>query len=90
MLNAMDDLGQPSSYLEVRPGMGVYSSDGQKVGEVEHLLCEPEEDIFDGIVLDTEHRFVEGALVEEVFERGVVLKIDAAAAQQLGQYSGKY
>jgi len=92
MLSAMDDLGQPSSYLEVKKGMGVYSSDGQKVGEVEHLLCEPEEDIFDGIVLDTSvlpggRRFVDAPEVAEVFDRGVVLKIDAAAAERLPEPS---
>ena len=49
----MDDLGQPSSYLTLKPGAPVYSSDGEKLGDVEHVLADPEVDVFDGIVLHT-------------------------------------
>lgn len=92
MLSAMDDLGAPSSYLTLAEGMPVFSSDGQKLGAVEHVLAEPEEDIFDGIVLDTSvlpggHRFVDAPEVASVYERGVVLSIDAAAAEGLHQPS---
>ena len=84
----MDDLGQPSSYLALKPGPPVYSSDGEQVGKVEHVLADVEDDIFDGIVLDTSvlpggHRFADAEQVEEVYERGVVLKIDRAAAEAL-------
>ncbi len=92
MLDAMDDLGAPSSYLALADGVTVYSSDGKALGKVEHLLAAPEEDIFDGFVIDTSilpggHRFVDAPEVEEIYERGVVLKIDAAAAQELPQPS---
>ncbi len=92
MLAAMDDLGAPSSYLALAAGLPVYSSDGKEVGRVQHLLADPEEDIFDGFVIDTSvlpggHRFVDAPQVEEIFERGVVLKIDAAAAGELPQPS---
>jgi hypothetical protein len=55
---------------------------------VEHVLAVPEDDIFDGIVLDTSvlpggHRFVDADQVEEIFDRGVLLKIDRAAAEAL-------
>src|SRR4249919_1585128 len=88
----MEDLGSPSSYLVVQAGVPVYSSDGQKLGEVEHLLAVPDDDIFDGIVLDTSvlpggHRFVDAPDVDEIYERGVVLKIDAAAAEDLPEPS---
>jgi hypothetical protein len=108
----MDDLGAPSSYLTLADGIPVYSSDGQelgrvehvldvpeddscdgeRVGKVEHVLAAPEEDIFDGIVLDASvlpggHRFVDAPQVEEIYERGVVLKLDAAAAEDLPQPS---
>ena len=46
------DLGSPGSYLTLSPGVPVYSSDEQRLGEVEHVLAEPEKDIFDGIVFD--------------------------------------
>jgi uncharacterized protein YrrD len=88
----MPDLGEPSSYLALGKGAEVYSSDGEKVGKVEHVLAVPEDDIFDGIVLDTSvlpggHRFVDAPQVEEIFERGVMLKIDRAAAEQLPEPS---
>jgi hypothetical protein len=84
----MPDLGEPSSYLNLGKGAECYACDGEKVGEVEHVLAAPEEDIFDGIVLDTSvlpggHRFVDAAQVEEIFERGVLLKVDRQAAETL-------
>lgn len=88
----MEDLGEPTSYLELDKGCPVYSSDGKPLGEVEHVLADRDEDIFDGIVLDTSalpggHRFVDAPEVDRVFERGVVLKIDAAAAEKLPEPS---
>ena len=84
----MEDLGSPSSYLELGKGAECYSCDGEKVGEVEHVLAAPDEDIFDGIVLDTSvlpggHRFVDADQVDEIFERGVVLKIDRKESENL-------
>jgi hypothetical protein len=84
----MQDLGAPSSYLAVQPGTPVYSSDGERLGEVEHVLAVPDDDVFDGIVLDTSvlpggHRFVDAPEVDEIYDRGIVLKIDAAAAESL-------
>lgn len=84
----MADLGQPASYVVLQEGAPVYSCDEQEVGKVEHVLAEPEIDIFDGIVLDTSvlpggHRFVDADQVEEIFERGVLLKLDRAAAEAL-------
>lgn len=92
MLSAMDDLGAPISYLALDEGVPVYSSDGRELGKVEHVLAEPEEDIFDGFVIDTSvlpggHRFVDAPEVAEVHERGVVLTLDAAAAEQLPEPS---
>ncbi len=82
------DLGPPGSYLTLSPGVDVYSSDGRRLGKVEHVLAEPEKDIFDGIVLDASplpggHRFVDAPEVDEIHERGVVLKLDSEAATNL-------
>lgn len=84
----MKDLGAPASFLTLPKGVPVYSSDGEQLGRVEHVLSAPNIDIFDGIVLDTSvlpggHRFVDAPEVAEIFERGVVLSIDAAAAESL-------
>ena len=84
----MKDLGAPTSFLTLPKGVPVYSSDDQELGKVEHVLSAPNIDIFDGIVLDTSvlpggRRFVDAPEVAEIFEGGVVLAIDAAAARNL-------
>jgi hypothetical protein len=84
----MDDLGEPSSYLAVGKGVPVYASDGEKLGRVVRVMSAPNLDMFDGIVFDTTagpggHRFVDAPEVGQIYERGVVLKIDAAAAAKL-------
>jgi hypothetical protein len=84
----MPELGEPTSYLSLGKGAECYSCDGEHVGEVEHVLAAPDQDIFDGIVLDTSvlpggHRFVDADQVDEIYERGVVLKIDRQEAESL-------
>src|SRR4051812_48642684 len=84
----MADLGEPSSYLALEKGAEVYTCDGERIGRVEHVLAVPDDDIFDGIVLDTSvlpggHRFVDADQVEEIFERGPLLKIEREAADRL-------
>jgi uncharacterized protein YrrD len=88
----MDDLGAPSSFLALGDGVPVYSSDGSALGKVEHVLAVPEDDIFDGLVIDTSvlpggHRFVDSEQVDRIFERGVVLSLDAEAAESLPEPS---
>ncbi|MFZ0040783.1 MAG: hypothetical protein WAK93_05715 [Solirubrobacteraceae bacterium] len=46
------DAGEPISYEVLERGTPVYSSDGHQVGSVTHVLAVPEEDVFDGIVLE--------------------------------------
>lgn len=84
----MDDLGQPSSYLAVRKGVPVYSSDGEEIGRVEKVLSAPNIDMFDGVIVDTMlgpggHRFVDAPEVDAIYENGITLKIDAEAASKL-------
>src|SRR6476661_4477993 len=85
----MEDLGEPRSYLAVDKGVPVYSSDGENLGRVVRVMSAPNLDMFDGIVFDTTagpggHRFVDAPEVGQIYERGVVLKIDAIAAAKLG------
>lgn len=84
----MDDLGDPISYLVAKRGVPVFSSDGQKLGRVINVQAAPEANIFDGIVFDTSwgpggRRFVDAPEVGGIYERGVVLAIDAAEAESL-------
>jgi hypothetical protein len=88
----VEDLGAPASYLTLEKGAAVLARDGARIGRVEHVLADPDADIFDGIVLDTSvlpggHRFVDASQVDEVYERGVVLTVDAEAAQSLPEPS---
>ena len=84
----MPELGAPASYITLEEGVEVYSSDGQAIGKVTHVLAEPDLDVFDGIVIDHSampggHRFCDADQVDEIFERGVVLKLTAAATEGL-------
>ena len=79
------DLGAPGSYMTLTEGVAVYSSDGERLGEVEHVLAEPDKDIFDGIVFEGlgGHRFVDAPEIDRIHEQGVVLALDAGAARRL-------
>ena len=87
----MEDLGSKVSYLVARRGIPVYSSDEVKLGTVVEVLDAPEADLFDGIIFDTTanrpggHKFVDAPEVEGIYERGVILNIDAAAAAKLAK-----
>jgi uncharacterized protein YrrD len=86
------DLGAPGSYLTLEEGVEVYSSDGQALGKVAHVLADPDRDVFDGIVIDTSvlpggHRFCDADQVDEIYDRGVTLKVDAAVAESLPEPS---
>jgi hypothetical protein len=87
----MEDLGSKVSYLVARRGIPVFSSDGVRLGTVVEVLDAPEADLFDGIIFDTTHdrpgghKFVDAPEVEGVYERGVLLNIDAAAAAKLAR-----
>jgi hypothetical protein len=85
----VDDLGAPGSYMTLGEGMAVYSRDGELLGKVEHVLAEPDKDIFDGVVfgLSGGHRFVDAPEVERIHERGVVLALDGANAERLPEPS---
>lgn len=84
----MDDLGPPLSYLVLKRGVPVYTSDGEQVGRVIKVLAAPEAHMFDGILFDTKRgpggrRFVDAPEVERIHERGVVLTIGADEVEQL-------
>jgi hypothetical protein len=87
------DLGPPIAYLALEPGIPVYASDGEKAGKLTHVLADPDDDIFDGIVLDTRpgpggHRFADVSQIAELHERGIVLALDSEAAKRLPEPAG--
>lgn len=88
----MPDLGDPTSYLELDDGVAVFSSDGERVGVVEHVLADADADIFDGLVIDSRsgpggHRFADASQIDGLYQRGAVLALDAAACERLPEPS---
>ena len=83
----MADLGEPGSYLTLERKTPVFSSDGEEVGRVERIAEAPDADIFDGFVLRPAaagaDRYVKAEQIDEIFERGVLLRIDAEGARAL-------
>lgn len=80
ILGAMADLGAPISYLVLEKGADVYDSAGTHVGTVHHVLADPDVDIFDGLIVDASGlpgglRFADAEQVDELYERGVQLKV---------------
>lgn len=83
----MDDLGPPTSYLALEPGVAVFDASGERIGTVDHVLAAEDADIFDGLVVDTRellggHRFADADQVDELYERGVVLKVGREALHE--------
>jgi hypothetical protein len=86
------DLGNPASYLVLADGTPVLSSDGDRIGTVEHVLADADADVFDGVIIATRigpggHRFADAGDIDAIFERGVVLRANAAGADRLPEPS---
>jgi hypothetical protein len=73
------DFGAPIAYLVLPEGVAVRTNDGREVGTVKRVLAVPDDDIFDGLILDTPDgdRFVDADRAGELYERGVVLALSA-------------
>ena len=77
--------GEPIAYLVLAEGTDVLASDGARIGTVKRVLAVPDDDIFDGLILDTDEgdRFVDADNVGELYERAVFLKLDGDQARHL-------
>jgi hypothetical protein len=78
--------------MDVDSGVDVISSDGERVGKLEHVLADEQTSIFDGIVVDVAlgpggHRFVDAPEVAEFRERAVLLSLTAAEVDRLHEPS---
>jgi hypothetical protein len=84
------DEGLPIAYEVLGDGVPVYSSDAELLGTVEHVVAAAAQDIFHGIVMSTEvgRRFVAADQIASLHERGVDLRIAAAAARTLPEPHG--
>jgi hypothetical protein len=79
------DCGSPIAYLVLRPGTAVYTSGHEQIGTVERVLFVQEEDVFDGIVIQTGGglRFVDADQVDRIYERCVMTLLSSEEAQTL-------
>ena len=79
------DEGAPIAYQVLDAGVPVIASDGATVGTVTSVLSADSEDIFHGVLVKTAHGilFAEAAVIAELHEHGVDLRIDSAAAAAL-------
>jgi hypothetical protein len=80
-------MGPPSSYLTLEPGMPVYFGDAKELGRIERVVADWGADIFEGLEVApgvlARSRFVAADQVDEIHERGVVLKIDSSRGESL-------
>jgi hypothetical protein len=82
------DYGEPASYLTLEEGCAVVSSDGENVGTVQHVLADEDEDVFDGVVIDSRLgpgglHFVDAPQVSECRERALFLTIPSSEVPHL-------
>lgn len=85
MADAPQDCGTPIAYLVLRSGTAVYGSGNERIGTVDRVLFVPEEDVFDGIVIQTSDgpRFVDSNQVDRIYERCVMTTLSPEDAKSL-------
>jgi hypothetical protein len=78
------------SWLLIRPGWKVLSSDGREVGEVDEVTGDDTEDIFDGIALATsmmaKPRYVRADQIASIHQGSLRLSLTATEVERLGEY----
>src|SRR5207237_10863141 len=85
MANDPADCGDPIAYLVLQEGTKVYASDRSPIGTVKHVLFLPEEDVFDGIVIDAKdgQRFIDAPDIDRIFERCVLTTLTPGEVEAL-------
>ena len=53
VVNVESDPGRPIAYEALSPGTPVFDTGGAEVGKVKKVLADEQEDVFDGIVIET-------------------------------------
>jgi hypothetical protein len=80
------DLGPPIAYVVLAEGTPVYGHGGGRVGVVEDIVGDLSADVFDGILIHTtplpgDHLVARADQIEELRERGVLLRVDRTALE---------
>jgi hypothetical protein len=78
------DAGRPIAYQGLAVSTAVFDREGERIGSVEKVLMIEEEDVFDGLVIDTDGgtRFIDAAEVGHLAERRVDLNVSGAEVAQ--------
>ena len=83
-------MADPVSWLLIRPGWGVVSSDGLAVGSVEQVVGDETRDIFDGLAIAAgghgPRRYVPAEQVAAIEEGVVHLSLTAEQCASLAEY----
>jgi hypothetical protein len=83
-------MGDPVSWLEIRPGWKVYASDGAEVGEVDEVTGDENADIFDGLAVAAsalgKPKYVPAEQVATITEGRVGLSLTAADFEGTGEF----
>ena len=85
----MSDDGNPIAYGLLQVGTPIFARDDVALGEVERVIDNPKEHIFDGIVMRRDGRlvWVDAPEVGRITDRRVTLTIDAEVADELADYA---
>jgi hypothetical protein len=81
---------EPVSYQGLATGTEVICADGSSIGTVEHVLQEPDMDLFDGIVVKTHDgiRFVDRDQITTITTRKVTTTLSPADVEKLPKPQG--
>lgn len=76
---------EPVSYQGLATGTEVLCADGTSIGTVEHVLQEPDIDLFDGIVVTTHNgmRFVDRDQITAITTRKVTTTLSPSDVEKL-------
>ncbi|HET7044833.1 MAG TPA: hypothetical protein VFI37_08295 [Gaiellaceae bacterium] len=80
----------PVSWLLIEPGWKVESADGEELGRVEEVAGDSSTDIWDGLSIATgpvaRPRYVAAEQVEAIYPERIVLSLDKAGFEALGEW----
>lgn len=84
-------MADPVSWLLIEPGWKVLAADGSDVGQVDEIVGDSNEDIFNGLAIATsvagKPRYVPAERVAEITEGAVRLSLDADEVDRLEEYA---
>lgn len=83
-MNAGSDPGRPIAYEALAAGTAVHDREGRRIGAVQKILAIQEEDVFDGLVIETDSgtRFIDAPDVAHIAEHRVDLNLSALEVAQ--------